>query len=133
MLEPIEIETFEDLNNFIEKYNENEENFTLIQLSATWCGPCKNIKKELSSDGEWLYKYDGKLKWIIIDIDKMSEDVTLSKIFTVKSIPTFFLLKNKKTIDKLTGANKNELIKFLNKHINFSFDNIINNNKSNDF
>ncbi len=133
MLEPIEIETFEDLNNFIEKYNENEENFTLIQLSATWCGPCKNIKKELSSDGEWLYKYDGKLKWLIIDIDKMSDDKELLEIFKVKSIPTFFLLKNKKTIDKLTGANKNVLIKFLNKHINFSFDNIINNNNSSDF
>lgn len=127
MLQSIEIETFDDFNTILHPVDYN-----LIQLSASWCAPCVKIKSELEKDSEWLDKYEGKLRWFKIDIDKMEGDEDLSKLFIFKKIPTFVLLKGLTKKDEGIYTNKNDLIGFLDKNI-YSFSRIISLQSSDDF
>ncbi len=118
MCEPILINSKEELDFLFKSHNAEEEKYILIQLSATWCGPCKKITMLFSRDASWIEKYNGLLKWCIIDIDKMSEDKDLLKSLpTVNSVPTFYLMKGFQSIGMIKGADVNQIIKLLESKI----------------
>jgi thiol-disulfide isomerase/thioredoxin len=106
------VETKTELDQLFEEHNKENENFILVQLTASWCPPCKRISAEFEQNTSWIDKYEGKLKWCKIDVDKMSEDEDLSKIFSpITSVPKFILFKGFKGIGVVEGADK---IKILN-------------------
>lgn len=76
-----------------------QNSLVAVDFFATWCGPCQmfaNTFEKLSED------FNGKLKFIKIDIDK-NEDVADS--YNVKSVPTFILFKDGKEIERKVGVS----------------------------
>lgn len=59
---------------------------TLIDFSATWCGPCKLMKPVVE---ELEATYDDKINFVYIDVDKNQE---LANKFEVTAVPTFVFL-----------------------------------------
>ena len=79
---------------------DSEECYLLFYFTAKWCDPCQNIKPLIQkiSDGA----DSSVLKVYIIDIDKNEE---LAKEFKIRSVPTFYLYKQKKLIGQTGGAD----------------------------
>ena len=89
----------------------NVDKYILLFFTASWCGPCKKIYPDL----EELYK---KLDKDLIEIYKIQieddDNEEICKIFKVESVPSFYLIKNKKCINELKGADINGIKQMLN-------------------
>ena len=103
---------------YITELNEqNYKTFTegelvLVDVWATWCGPCKMISPivdEISSD------YQGRLSVGKLDADANRETVTE---LGVRNIPTILLYKNGEIVDKSTGSvTKQKLVEMIDKYL----------------
>ncbi|MCO5586634.1 hypothetical protein L7F22_040575 [Adiantum nelumboides] len=90
--------------NQIMKEASLESKIVVVDCSAKWCGPCHYMEpcfNDLSS------KYHHIL-FIRIDIDQM-KDVVYD--MDIQGFPTFLVMKNGKEVDRILGANKEELQK----------------------
>jgi thiol-disulfide isomerase/thioredoxin len=59
----------------------------LVVLGAEWCGPCKQLEKELEQpSSEVLFR-----KWVVVKID-IDEEVALAKEWQVNAVPAFRIL-----------------------------------------
>ncbi|KAL2559588.1 Thioredoxin H2 [Forsythia ovata] len=81
----------------------------VIDFTAAWCGPCRYMEPAMN---EFAAKYTD-VEFIKIDVDEL-EDV--AQEFEVYVLPTFLLIKKGIEVDKLVGANKEELRKKIEKH-----------------
>lgn len=83
-------------------------NLVVIDLAATWCGPCKMlapIMEEISNE-------ISDIKVVKIDVDE-SPDISLK--YGVKSIPTILFIKNGELLDKHVGMlPKKQLVEKIN-------------------
>ena len=79
---------------------EGEECYLLFYFTAKWCGPCQHIKPLLQkiSDGSDT----SVLKVYMIDIDDNDD---IAKEFQIRSVPTFYLYKNKELIGQTSGGD----------------------------
>jgi thioredoxin 1 len=103
---------------YITELNENNyntfigSNLVLVDVWASWCGPCKMISPivdEISSD------YQGRLSVGKLDADSNRETITE---LGVRNIPTILLYKNGEIVDKSTGAvTKQKLVEMIDKHL----------------
>ena len=93
------------LNN--EDFNELKSNDTvLVDLFATWCGPCNALSPIIDEVSKEL-----DLNVIKVDVDE-HEDI--AREFGVMSIPTLLLFKDGELIKKNIGfLSKNELKEWL--------------------
>ena len=66
----------------------------VVDLWATWCGPCRMLSPVISELAE---DYDGK----IVDVEENDE---LASDFGVRTIPTLLFFKNGELVDKFVGA-----------------------------
>lgn len=84
----------------------------LVDIWATWCGPCKvigPIVDQISSE------YHGKIK-----VGKIDADASRDKIMTlgVRNIPTIFLYKDGQIVETSVGtATKSKLTDLIDKHL----------------
>lgn len=78
----------------------------ILKISAAWCGPCRQLKKELD---DW----DGDVPILDFDAD---ENEKLCNDFKVKSIPTIIILdENDNEIGRKIGMiTKLELQNYIN-------------------
>ncbi|CAM6041197.1 unnamed protein product [Sphagnum compactum] len=82
--------------------SKNTQKIIVVDFTATWCGPCRIMSPifiELSK------KYPG-LIFLKVDVDEVP-DVTSA--WEIRAMPTFLFIKEGKQIDKIVGANKDEL------------------------
>ena len=98
------VETEEDLDM------KNFNNFVL-DFTASWCGPCKEISPEFERLSEM--KPLQHVKFYKVDVDQSE---TLCAQFKVQSMPTFYLIKNRVVVDRVLGANITELVDKIKKH-----------------
>ncbi len=70
----------------------------LLEFSAEWCGPCKQIAPEVASFAEEMR---GKAKVVRIDIDKSP---ALARELRVQSVPTFMVFAQQRIADVVVGA-----------------------------
>ena len=84
----------------------------LVDLWATWCGPCKTLGPLLE---KVVGDYHGAVRLAKIDCDK---EQALAASFGVRSIPTVVLLRDGQLLDGFTGALPESAIReFLSRHV----------------
>ncbi|KAJ6295071.1 hypothetical protein OIU76_023048 [Salix suchowensis] len=81
----------------------------ILYFTASWCGPCRMIAPIFTS---LAAKYP-KVVFLKVDIDE-ARDVAAR--WNISSVPTFFFIKNGNEIDKVVGADKNELERKVKQH-----------------
>ncbi len=76
----------------------------VVDLWATWCGPCRMIGPIVSELAE---EFDGKLVVGKCDIEE-NDDIAVD--YRVRSVPTLLFFKGGELVDKFVGAaNKSKL------------------------
>lgn len=70
----------------------------LVDFSAEWCGPCKQLKPILE---QLKSKVGRSAKIIKIDVDK---NKSLSVQFQIRSVPTLILFKDGKSVWRQSGV-----------------------------
>jgi len=94
-LEHLNEENFEEFINSEEKI--------IVDLWATWCGPCRMLAPEL----EKLVN-NGVISVGKVDVD---ENEAIAEKFNVQSIPTLLLFKGGKLVDTMVGFVPYEKLK----------------------
>ena len=90
----------------------SSDKLVLLDLYATWCGPCKVLAPILQ---EIERKYDGKIKVVKVNVD---EEESIAVKFGIASIPTVIFIKNGKTVASFTGLkNNSEIEKIIDKNL----------------
>lgn len=77
---------------------ERAKPYVLVDLWATWCGPCRTVGPALERVAHQLA---GKVKLVKVDID---QNPRLAQRFQVQAVPTLLLLHKGETISRRTGA-----------------------------
>ena len=76
----------------------------VVDLWATWCGPCRQIAPIVSELAE---EFDGKLVVGKCDVEE-NDDIAME--FGIRNLPTLLFFKNGEQVDKFVGAaNKAKL------------------------
>lgn len=70
----------------------------LVDLWATWCGPCRMVSPALEKAADDLA---GRIKRVKVDIDKSP---ALARRFEVQAVPTLLVLDRGRTIARQAGA-----------------------------
>lgn len=70
----------------------------VVDLWATWCGPCRMLAPIISELAE---EYDGKIVVGKCDVEE-NDDIAIQ--FGVRNIPTILFFKNGQLVDKMVGA-----------------------------
>ena len=77
----------------------------LVDMFATWCGPCKMMAPVVAQLAE---EYKGSVKVGKLDID---QNVDIVAQYKIMSVPTFLVNKDGEVVKKLIGAvSKEELV-----------------------
>ena len=77
----------------------------LVDMFATWCGPCKMMAPVVAQLAE---EYEGSVKVGKLDID---QNVDIVAQYKIMSVPTFLVIKDGEVKAKLIGAvSKEELV-----------------------
>ena len=84
---------------------------SLIQFSASWCGPCKQLKPIVEKISDDLAD---KIDCFYHDIESQPNEPTK---YSVRGVPTILLFKNEKLLATKVGAtNEKDLLEFLKPH-----------------
>ena len=70
----------------------------VVDLWATWCGPCRMLAPIISELAE---QYAGR---IVVGKCDVEENEDLAAEFGIRNIPTILFFKNGEVVDKLIGA-----------------------------
>lgn len=70
----------------------------VIDFSATWCGPCRQLAPIIE---ELAKEYDGRIAVGKCDIE---EAVDLTDEYGIRNIPTVLFIKNGEVVDKFVGS-----------------------------
>jgi thioredoxin 1 len=77
---------------------EQHQGVTVVDLWATWCGPCRMVAPILD---ELAGEFAGKVKVTKLDVD--ANPATAMR-FNVRSIPTLLFFNGGKLVDQVVGA-----------------------------
>src|ERR1700747_769869 len=98
------IETINSYEEFSQLINDTE--LTVIDFTATWCGPCKAIAPKFDE----MHKMFPKANFAKIDIDNPNTESVCNQL-VISSVPTFILFKNNVKLFEFRGANADMLLK----------------------
>ncbi len=90
----------------------NSDQPVLVDFSATWCGPCKQLAPIVE---EYAADNASKMKVGKIDIDQ-AQDIAMK--YMVMGVPTLMLFKDGKPIETARGfMPKKKVAKAFDKHL----------------
>ena len=75
----------------------NSDTPVLLDFSATWCGPCKQLAPIIDNVAE---KHSGTVKVAKLDID---ESPKTANRFGIRSVPTVVIFKGGKEVSRQVG------------------------------
>ena len=70
----------------------------LVDLWATWCGPCRMVSPALE---QLAHERAGSLKLVKVDVDVAPQ---ISQRFTVQAVPTLLVIDGGKVLARQSGA-----------------------------
>lgn len=76
----------------------------LVDMFATWCGPCKMMGPIVA---DLATEYEGTAKIGKLDID---QDAELAAKYGVMSVPTFLIFHNGEVVQKIIGGTAKETL-----------------------
>ena len=95
-----------DKNNFEEEVLKSDKP-VLIDFWASWCGPCRMVSPIIDEIAE----ENPQIKVCKVNVDEQNE---LASAFQVMSIPTLFVMKDGKVVNRATGVRpKDEILDLL--------------------
>lgn len=80
----------------------SSKQLVVVDFFATWCGPCKEIAPKYAA----MAAAFPHVKFVKVDVDECKD---LSQQYGVQSMPTFKLLRARKVIDEMKGADEGTL------------------------
>ena len=84
----------------------------LVDFSATWCGPCRQVAPILE---ELSGQYEGKLKIVKLDTDANPQ---ITAKYGITSIPTMHVFQGGEVVKTIVGAKpKPQLVKDLEQFV----------------
>jgi thioredoxin 1 len=90
----------------------SKNKLSLVQFSASWCGPCKQLKPIVEKISDDLAD---KVDCYYHDIESQPNEPTK---YSVRGVPTILLFKNEKLLaTKVGAASENDLLEFIKPHI----------------
>ncbi|KAJ3353854.1 Hsp90 cochaperone [Entophlyctis luteolus] len=97
----IAIHSENEFSNYV-----SSSKLTIVDFTATWCGPCKAIAPRFES----LSTQYSNVNFLKVDVDEMKSIATAHNI---TAMPTFVFFKNGETLDKVVGADINKVEQLL--------------------
>lgn len=95
--------------NKIEEIISKENGKVIIDLWATWCGPCRMLSPVLDE----IISENADIKLFKFDVDENQELVEQLKI---SNVPTLLFYNNGKLLDTTSGIkSKQEILEIINK------------------
>ncbi|XP_023124418.1 thioredoxin-like [Amphiprion ocellaris] len=94
----------ENLAEFQSILKEAGGKLVVVDFTATWCGPCKQIGPEFEKLSQ--LPENSNVIFLKVDVDE-AEDV--SSECKINCMPTFHFYKNGEKVDEFSGANKTTL------------------------
>ena len=89
------------------------EPVSVIQFSATWCGPCKSLRPIME---KLSVEYKDRAKFFYADIE--SDAINLGSSCGIRGVPTVIVFKKKIEVDRLVGGVSESAMKaFLDKNM----------------
>lgn len=88
-----------------EKLVVKAERPVLVDFSAEWCGPCKQLKPVVE---DLAAEYAGRIDMVHVDVDGARETAAQ---YGVMSVPTLILFKDGEPADKVNGVVSREALK----------------------
>jgi len=96
-------------DTFKKEIKDNE--LVIVDFYADWCGPCKMVSpvmEEIDRD------YKDLVKVLKVNVD---EEMQLSQMFSITSIPTIILFKNGTVVNRMMGfRTKSALLNIINNY-----------------
>uniref|UniRef100_U5EV95 Putative thioredoxin-like protein n=1 Tax=Corethrella appendiculata TaxID=1370023 RepID=U5EV95_9DIPT len=96
------VKTINDEAHFQAELSSSSGKLVVVDFTATWCGPCRNIAPLF----EQLPSKYPKAVFLKVDVDKCAETASSQG---VSAMPTFIFYRNRTKIDRLQGADINGL------------------------
>lgn len=87
------------------------EGLCVIYFTASWCGPCRMI----SPIYEQLSTEHPSATFVKVDVDELPEVAAESQ---VSAMPTFLIVKERRLLDTIVGANEGKLRDSVAQHAN---------------
>ncbi len=89
-----------------------EEGLVVVDCWAPWCGPCKMLSPVIESLSQ---KYSGQVTFLKIDTDQNQRTAAR---FAVMSIPTVLIFKDGQPVERMVGAQpENVLDGLIRRHL----------------
>ena len=83
---------------------------TVVDFQKSNCRPCKRVAPLIEAMAE---QYGNSCSFYKVDADSSPDALALMKHVGVRSVPTFYIWKDGKQIDKIQGAHVDELEQLL--------------------
>lgn len=97
---------------FQEMLGEAGDKLVLVFFFATWCNPCRRIAPEFETmAGEEKF---ANVAFFSVDTN---ENVMTAEYYSVNALPTFILYRNGLKVERFSGADRQKLRDFLQRHV----------------
>ena len=100
------VHAVKDDNDLRKLLETNSDKLVIVDWTAGWCGPCKQIAPVYES----LSKEHTNVVFIKADIDTL-QDASVEA--GVQSVPTFHFIKNNELVGEFSGADQNKLKSYI--------------------
>ena len=100
--------TVDAWNEQLQKGNDSKK-LIVVDFTASWCPPCRFIAPILAE----IAKNMTNVTFLKVDVDELK---SVAEDWAIEAMPTFIFLKEGKIVDKVMGAQKDQLQQTIAKH-----------------